>query len=100
MYGTIARLHPLPDRLPDLIALNERWRISGAMAATGYRAAYLVTPDENPYERPTVFLVAVFDDKESYVANAESAEQDARYRELRALLADDPEWMDGTFLGG
>jgi hypothetical protein len=59
----------------------------------------VVRPDQDPYDRPTLFLVAVFTDRDSYVANAESPEQDARYRELRELLEDDPDWMDGTFYG-
>ena len=44
--------------------------------------------------------MAVFDDADAYRANAESPDQDARYREMRSLLADDPDWLDGTFLGG
>ena len=46
-----------------------------------------------------MFLVAVFDDEATYKANADSPEQNDRYLELRALLEDDPDWMDGTFDG-
>jgi hypothetical protein len=99
MYGTIARLHPRPGRLEDLVALRDRWRAGDDTMPEGYRAAWLFQPDENPYDRPTVFLVAVFDDRATYVANAESPGQDARYREMRELLEDDPEWMDGSFFG-
>jgi hypothetical protein len=98
MYGTIARLHPRPGLVEDLVALQERW-MSGEGRPAGYRATYLFLPDQNPYDRPTVFLVAVFDDRPTYVANAESPDQDARYREMRALLEDDPDWMDGYFFG-
>ena len=41
--------------------------------------------------------MAVFDDEASYKANADSPDQSQRYLELRALLDDDPDWMDGTF---
>ena len=94
MYGTIARLHPSAGRLDDLVAYGRRMQ---HVDVPGFRASYLFRPDRNPYEEPTVFLVAVFDDEASYKANAESPEQHARYLELRALLADDPDWMDGTF---
>ncbi len=99
MYGTIARLHPRPGNLEDLVALQERWR-AGEEPPAGFRSAYLFLPDQNPYDRPTIFLVAVFDDRTTYVANAESPAQDDQYRKMRALLEDDPEWMDGVFFGG
>ena len=99
MYGTIARLHPRPGHLEELVALQDRWRARGDAMPVGYRAAWLFLPDQNPYDRTTVFLVAVFDDRATYVANAESPEQDVSYREMRALLEDDPDWMDGSFFG-
>jgi heme-degrading monooxygenase HmoA len=97
MYGTIARLHPRTGRVDELMAIGESLRNA---PMDGFRASYLFRPDRNPYFRETVFLVAVFDDAESYRANADSPEQDVRYRGLRALLEEDPDWMDGTFIGG
>ena len=41
------------------------------------------------------FLVAVFKDKETYLANADSVEQHERYLLFRSFLMDDPEWHDG-----
>ncbi len=96
MYGTIARLHPRAGRLDELMALGESMR---AAPMAGFRASYLFRPDRNPYFRDTVFLVVVFDDADAYRANADSPTQDARYQEMRALLENDPDWMDGTFEG-
>ena len=96
MYGTIARLHPKADRTDELYAYGRRMEHA---SVPGFRASYLFRPDTDPYETPTVFLVAVFDDEASYQANAASPEQHDRYLELRALLDDDPDWMDGTFEG-
>ena len=96
MYGTIARLHPSPGREDDLIAYGNRIR---EIEVPGYRASYVFRPDANPYDRPTLFLVAVFDDRASYRANADSPDQHERYLELRSMLDDDPEWIDGTFEG-
>jgi hypothetical protein len=94
MYGTIARLHPRAESMSEFLAYGERM---GRMEIPGMRAGYLFRPDKNPYERETVFLLALFDDAASYRANADSPEQHERYLELRALLDDDPDWMDGTF---
>ncbi len=96
MYGTIARIHPKPDRMAELWAINDQLR---AAPMAGFVASYMFEPDRNPYPRPTVFLVAVFEDEATYRANAARPETDAQYRRLRALLEDDPDWMDGTFRG-
>jgi quinol monooxygenase YgiN len=97
MYGTIARLHPRPGKTDELLALGDTMR---AAPMAGFRSSYMFRPNKNPYFRETLFLVAVFDDAETYRSNADSPEQDARYRQMRALLVDDPDWLDGTFLGG
>jgi quinol monooxygenase YgiN len=97
MYGTIARLHPRRGKTDELLALGDAMRTA---PMSGYRSAYLFRPDRNPYYRETLFMVAVFDDADSYRANAASPEQDARYQQMRALLEDDPEWLDGSFVGG
>ena len=44
------------------------------------------------------YLTVLFDSRESYRANAESPEQDVRYREMRALLESEPEWHDGQVI--
>jgi heme-degrading monooxygenase HmoA len=54
---------------------------------------YQLDRDSNEY-----VLVVAFKDKESYHANAGSAEQDRRYRQMRELLESDPEWMDGEIV--
>jgi quinol monooxygenase YgiN len=99
MYGTIARLHPRAGALDALKAELAGFSAGGRRMPPGYRESFIFVPDREVYDRPTVFLVAVFDDRESYVANADSPEQDADYRRMRELLEDDPDWMDGTFLG-
>jgi len=45
---------------------------------------------------PDEFFSAVrFDTTENYNANSKDPEQDAWYRQFRALLAADPVWFDG-----
>jgi hypothetical protein len=45
-----------------------------------------------------LYLVVCFKDRASYVANAQSPAQHARYEQMRALLTADPEWHDGEIL--
>ena len=97
MYGTIARLHPLEGREGELRALLESWNRERGSQVAGSRGGYLFTPDANPYGKPTLFLIAMFDDEASYRANADDPAQDAWFRQMRALLAADPDWADGTF---
>jgi quinol monooxygenase YgiN len=53
--------------------------------------------DANPNE---LYLVAVFESKEAYESNANSPEQDARFREMMEMLAAEPEWHDGEIIYG
>ncbi len=94
MYGTIARLHPIPGREADLVGYGRR---VAELKVPGYRASYVFRPDVNPYDRPTWFMIAIFEDETSYRANADDPAQHERYLELRSMLEDDPEWTDGTF---
>ncbi len=97
MYGTIARLHPLEGHVDALRALQETWDRDRRPKVPGAVDSFLFTPDQNPYDRPTVFLIAVMEDEPSYRANADDPDQDAWYRQMRSHLADDPDWMDGHF---
>ena len=58
----------------------------------GFIGTYVYRMDKDPDE---FYLVVMFDDKATYRRNAEDPAQDRRYRELRELLAEDPEWHDG-----
>jgi hypothetical protein len=51
--------------------------------------------DKDPNE---FYLVAIFEDKETYLANADSPTQHEQYLKFRSFLVDDPEWHDGFIL--
>ena len=57
-----------------------------SLTATFFRS------DEDPQ---TCWMVAVFESREAYRANAERPNQDVRYRLMRSCLEEDPEWHDG-----
>ena len=89
MWGTIARMKVRPGvpeeyLLAQMRALNPD-RAAGWVTASFYRS------DEDPRE---LWVVAMFEDKDSYRANAESSAQHSVYLTLRSCLEDDPEWHD------
>lgn len=92
MYGTVARMRLKPgsgDRLAELQREYEDLKIPGFVASYVYRT------DADPDE---VYLVVVFEDGETYRANAEDPAQDKRFRELAELLDGEPEWHDGEII--
>ena len=91
MYGTIAKLKVKEGREGDLLAHLEQYRTGDL--ARGFVASAFYRADDGAH-----WLAVVFESKQAYQANADSPEQDARYREFRGLLDADPEWHDGEVL--
>ena len=96
MYGTIGRLHIKPgmeSQFRQLIegqaAAFESGQVSGFVASYSYRM------DADPNEH---YLAVVFESREAYWANAQSPEQDVRYRQWLPLLEGEPEWHDGEIV--
>ena len=92
MYGTVARLRAKPGMEGQLQHLMNQYE---AQPPAGYRTTYVYRMDDDPY---TYYLAVIFTDKSTYVANAQSPEQDARYQEMLALLEGPPEWHDGEII--
>jgi quinol monooxygenase YgiN len=92
MYGTVATMRVKPGMESQLNDVMERWwkerapKVKGAVSNTTFRT------DRNPNE---FVMVAVFDNKQNYDANASDPEQDRWYHELRDCLEADPQWTDG-----
>ena len=92
MYGTVARMRlkaGAEPRIMDLFGQYETLNVRGYIGLTVYRL------DEDPNE---LLMAVVFESKEAYRANAESPEQDARYREMLELLEREPQWQDGEIV--
>ena len=89
MYGTIAKMKLNPGVTPDqLIEVNRAADETPELIGLSVYQA-----DGDPTE---VWMSVVFSSEEAYKQNAASPGQDERYRQMRALLAADPEWHDGT----
>ena len=92
MYGTAAKMRIKADaeaRLRELMEQFETLEVPGYVSSTVYR----MDADAND-----VYLAVVFDSRETYQANAQSPDQDVRYREMRELLEADPELNDGEIV--
>ena len=92
MYGTIARFTLKPG------TAEEFGRVASAQDVApipGYLGSTVYHSDSNPDE---CWLVVTFQDKDSYVRNAESPAQNERYQELTKFFARDPEWHDGEIV--
>jgi hypothetical protein len=96
MYGTVAHYlvkRGMEGRLRHILEEQgrafETGQVPGFVATYGYR----MDADSNEY-----YLAVVFVSKEAYLANAQSPEQDARYRQLLPLLEREPEWHDGEIV--
>jgi len=94
MYGTIARIKLRKDQIREFLALGKEWDDRERKRAIGYVGAEILWEDK---EDGRACLVVHFTSRESYLANANSPEQDTFYKRLRSCLEADPEWIDGTF---
>jgi heme-degrading monooxygenase HmoA len=91
MYGTVARMR-LKAGVPD----DAMAQVSAdAAQIPGLISTHLYRSDNDPRE---LFLAAVFESREAYVANADRPEQHQRFLKLRELLETDPEWHDGEVI--
>jgi quinol monooxygenase YgiN len=87
LYGTVARLKVKPGHLEQLKAdQEERAWPKGGLAMYAYQL------DDNPDE---LLLAVVFEDEESYKANADLPETHQEYLKLLEHLEGEPEWHDG-----
>jgi heme-degrading monooxygenase HmoA len=92
MYGTVARMRVKVGSEDQFMTLMSQY---SRLKVPGYQGTFAYRMDANPRE---VFLAVVFESKDAYDRNADSPEQDARFREMVALLDGDPEWHDGEIM--
>lgn len=92
MYGTVARM---PVSADNVEALRKEMEREDYTEVPGFRQSFMLMPDEPGGD---VYVVAVFDDKDTYTKNADDPAQHERYLRYRALLAAEPEWHDGELV--
>jgi len=92
MYGTIARFRIKAGMKDEFVKTMDSF---GDAVIAGWVADYYFQMENDPDE---FYLVAIFQDKQTYQANADSAEQHERYLVFRSFLVDEPQWHDGLIL--
>ena len=70
----------------------QEWNVERKPKVKGALSSYLFELDSDPQDW---ILVALFEDKESYEANADDPEQDKWFRQLMEHLDGEPQWHDG-----
>jgi antibiotic biosynthesis monooxygenase (ABM) superfamily enzyme len=90
MYGTVARFQLKPG--VEQRFMDEQMKAYEGANVDGYIGTIVYRLDSGGDD---YYMAVIFRDKESYFANADSPEQNARYEGFRALLQDDPKWHDG-----
>jgi hypothetical protein len=93
MYGTIARFRVRPE--VNRKEFKQKMDSFDSSNIPGWIADYIFQTDA---DSDIFYLVAIFQDRESYQANADDPAQHERYLIFRSFLADDPEWNDGTIV--
>jgi quinol monooxygenase YgiN len=90
MYGTVAWMTVKAGKIDEFDAsIAEHLR---NQFVSGYIAGYLFHLDRDPLG---VIMVAIFDSREAYHANAADPKQHGLYLATRQLLKADPDWRDG-----
>jgi hypothetical protein len=88
MYGTIAKLATKPGVMDEIRRMEER-------RPAGYIGSYVFQSDKDADE---LWFVVMFESKETYMANADSPEQDEEFKRLMKYLSAEPEWHDGQII--
>jgi heme-degrading monooxygenase HmoA len=86
LYGTVAKMKLKPGAEGKLMESME------GVTPPGQVATFVFKSDADPNVH---FVTTVFESKDAYKKFADSPEQDKRFRQMRELLATEPEWHDG-----
>ena len=94
MYGTIMRAKVKPGRRAEYEKLM-REMVPGPEAYGQGMHSYEVAWEDKDPDR--IVLIVRFNDRESYMANANRPETDAEYRQQLEYLDGEPEWIDVSY---
>lgn len=92
MYGTISQMRTKPGMEQQLI---QHFHDFEAAHVPGVVAVYCYRMDADAHE---YYMAVIFENREMYRRNAESPEQDRRYRQMLSLLETEPVWHDGEII--
>jgi heme-degrading monooxygenase HmoA len=91
VYGTVARMTLKPGAEEKMMQLME----GSQTGREGHVATYVFKSDADPNIH---FVSTIYESKSAYKKFADSPEQDKRFRQMKELLAADPDWHDGEVI--
>ena len=94
MYGTVARMRVQAGQLEALKKTMAAWD-EQTPNTPGYRNTFVYQTDDDPN---ALIMAVVFEDKKTYMANADDPKTDEWFQKMRAHLEADPEWSDGEIV--
>ncbi len=97
MYGTIFRMKVKSGQSQRVVQIFEEWETQQKPVVPGALGGLVMKPDGSSDE---LIAVAIFEDKQSYIENADRPGQQEWYAKLRDALEADPEWEDGEYVAG
>ena len=92
-HVTFFRMKAQPGKAQAVIDQFAKWEGEHKGQAKGFLRSIVVRSNDDPDE---LMAGVRFDSAASYAANSDRPETDAWYSGLRALLAADPDWFNGT----
>jgi quinol monooxygenase YgiN len=92
-HATTFKFKALPGKQSEVVALFERWAREDRENAPGVLEYSVIVSNDDPDE---CMAYVSFDTTENYKKNSDRPGQDEWYRQLRALIQEDPEWFNGT----
>ena len=95
MYGTVANIRVKSGHQDDLIKLMQEWNDERRPKIPGAQTGYVVQLDSDPQD---LIMIGIFDDKDTYVKNADDPDQDRWFRRIMEHLESEPAWHDGEFI--
>ena len=95
MYGTTGRLKVKKENQQKFLDTLQKQQ--AGVEIEGFRGAWVMFPENREDE---AIMVVIFEDRDSYWANANDPEQDKRYREFSKYFDGEPEWSDGEWIQG
>lgn len=92
MYGTVMRARVKPEQRESF--MRQMREMDQRRHPAGMEAVELAWEDR---DRDRMLMIVHFRDRESYVANAQTPEQDREYRQMLTYFEGEPEWIDVQF---
>ncbi len=92
-HVTFFRMKAQPGKRQAVIDQFLKWERDQKGKATGFQRSVVVVSNDSPDD---LMAGVRWDNADNYRANSERPEQGHWFEELRANLAGDPEWFDGT----